>query len=131
VDTTLLVIAGAVYAGMLLGEIPGLALDRTGVALLGAIALVATGRVAPSAAWDAVDISTIALLLGLMVVSAQFRLAGNLLIVGSIANIIVVDQAARLGVRISWRTHALVGIPITTLTLAIAAGWLWLRSAAH
>jgi len=76
VDTTLLVIAGAVYIGMLLGEIPGLALDRTGVALLGAIALVATGRVAPTAAWDAVDVTTIALLLGLMVVSAQFRLGG-------------------------------------------------------
>jgi Na+/H+ antiporter NhaD/arsenite permease-like protein len=61
---------------MLLGEIPGLALDRTGVALLGAIALVATGRVAPAAAWEAVDVATIALLLGLMVVSAQFRLGG-------------------------------------------------------
>ncbi len=72
----MLIIAGAVYLGMLLGEIPGLALDRTGVALLGAIALVATGRVAPSEAWDAVDVTTIALLLGLMVVSAQFRLGG-------------------------------------------------------
>ena len=75
-DTTLLVIVVAVYLGMLLGELPGLALDRTGVALLGAIALVATGRVAPAAAWDAVDVSTIALLLGLMVVSAQLRLGG-------------------------------------------------------
>src|SRR5512143_863995 len=61
---------------MLLGEIPGLALDRTGVALLGAIALVATGRVAPAEAWNAVDVATIALLLGLMVVSAQLRLGG-------------------------------------------------------
>lgn len=43
-DTTVLLVFGAVYAGMLLGEIPGLALDRAGVALLGAIALVATGR---------------------------------------------------------------------------------------
>jgi len=61
---------------MMLGEIPGLALDRTGVALLGAIALLATERVSPQAAWDAVDVSTIALLFGLMVVSAQFRLGG-------------------------------------------------------
>jgi len=76
VDPLILGIAGAVYLGMLLGEIPGLALDRTGVALLGAIALVATGRVAPAEAWDAVDVTTIALLLGLMVVSAQFRLGG-------------------------------------------------------
>ena len=36
-----------VYVGMFLGEIPGLMLDRTGVALLGAIALVAGGAAAP------------------------------------------------------------------------------------
>jgi len=65
-----------VYLGMLLGEIPGLALDRTGVALLGALALVATERVTPAAAWAAVDVPTLALLFGLMVVSAQFRLGG-------------------------------------------------------
>jgi Na+/H+ antiporter NhaD/arsenite permease-like protein len=55
-------------------------------------------------------------------------LAGNLFIVGSIANIIVVDQAARLGVKISWRDHARVGVPVTLATLAIAAVWLWLLS---
>ena len=61
---------------MLLGEIPGLALDRTGVALLGALVLVASGRVTPDAAWRAVDVPTLALLFGLMVVSAQLRLGG-------------------------------------------------------
>ncbi len=65
-----------VYAGMMLGEIPGLALDRTGIALLGAIALVATERLSLDAAWAAIDVPTIALLLGLMVISAQFRLGG-------------------------------------------------------
>lgn len=55
-------------------------------------------------------------------------LAGNLLIVGSIANIIVVEQGARLGVAIDWRSHARVGVPVTLATLAIAAAWLWLRS---
>jgi Na+/H+ antiporter NhaD/arsenite permease-like protein len=76
VEPTLLLIFGFVYVGMLAGGIPGLALDRTGVALLGAIALVATGLVSPSAAWDAVDVPTISLLFGLMVVSAQLRLGG-------------------------------------------------------
>ena len=51
-------------------------------------------------------------------------LAGNLFIVGSIANIIVVDQARRLGVEIDWREHARVGIPVTLATLAVAAAWL-------
>ena len=48
-DTIVLVVFAVVYLGMLLGEIPGLALDRTGVALLGALALVATERVTPGA----------------------------------------------------------------------------------
>jgi len=65
-----------VYLGMVLGKIPGLALDRAGVALVGAIVLVATRQMSPEVAWDAVDVPTIILLFGLMVVSAQFRLCG-------------------------------------------------------
>ena len=47
-------------------------------------------------------------------------LAGNLLIVGSIANIIVVDAAARRGIVIDWRRHARVGVPVTLATLAVS-----------
>jgi Na+/H+ antiporter NhaD/arsenite permease-like protein len=54
--------------------------------------------------------------------------AGNLLIVGSIANIIVVDAAARRGIRIDWRRHARVGVPVTLATLAICAVSLWWRA---
>src|SRR5258706_8139542 len=54
-------------------------------------------------------------------------LAGNLFVVGSIANIIVVDAAARCGVPIGWRSHARVGVPVTLATLAITAGYLSLR----
>lgn len=50
--------------------------------------------------------------------------AGNLLIVGSIANMIVAAAAARHGVRFDWRSHARVGVPVTAATLAIAALWL-------
>ena len=39
-----------VYLGMLLGNIPGLALDRTGVAVVGAIVLVVGGVLTPSRA---------------------------------------------------------------------------------
>jgi Na+/H+ antiporter NhaD/arsenite permease-like protein len=76
VCTSVLLIFIAVYLGMLLGEFPGLALDRTGVALLGAIALVATRDVTVADAWAAIHVPTIALLFGLMVVSAQLRLGG-------------------------------------------------------
>ena len=65
-----------VYLGMMLGELPGLKLDRTGIALLGAIALIATGKMSLDDAWGAVDVPTVALLLGLMVISAQLRLGG-------------------------------------------------------
>jgi len=54
-------------------------------------------------------------------------LAGNLLIVGSIANIIVVDAAARRGVRIDWHRHAAVGVPVTLGTLGVTAAYLWWR----
>ena len=75
-DLPVLIIFGLVYLGMMLGELPGLALDRTGVALLGAIALVAFGRVTTQQALLSVDLPTMALLFGLMVVSAQLRLGG-------------------------------------------------------
>jgi Na+/H+ antiporter NhaD/arsenite permease-like protein len=76
VDATVLLIFVFVYAGMMLGGIPGLALDRSGVALLGAIALLATNRITLDVASRAVDLPTMSLLFGLMVVSAQFHLGG-------------------------------------------------------
>lgn len=75
-DWSILCVFALVYLGMILGGLPGLALDRTGVALLGAIALIAFGDLAPHAAWDAIDVPTIALLFGMMVVSAQLRTSG-------------------------------------------------------
>ena len=59
------------------------------------------------------------------ILALSATLAGNLLVVGSIANIIVIDQARRLHIDISWREHARIGIPVTVATLALAAAWLW------
>lgn len=75
-DTLVIAVFLIVYLGMILGRIPGLALDRTGLALLGAIVLLAFGRVSTSELSVAVDIPTLALLFGLMIVSVQFRLSG-------------------------------------------------------
>ncbi|MDA8387192.1 MAG: anion transporter [Nitrospiraceae bacterium] len=69
-------IFAATYLGIALGRVPGLALDRTGIALLGAIAMVASGALKPEEAWQAINVPTILLLYALMVVSAQFRLGG-------------------------------------------------------
>ena len=57
-------------------------------------------------------------------------LAGNLFIVGSIANIIVVDAARKRGISIDWKRHARTGVPVTLVTLAIAAGWIAWRHGA-
>jgi Na+/H+ antiporter NhaD/arsenite permease-like protein len=71
-----LAVFGVVYLGMLLGRLPGLAIDRAGVAILGAVALLAGGAMDSRAAWSAVDMPTMSLLFGLMLVSSQLRLSG-------------------------------------------------------
>lgn len=64
------------YIGMALGRVPGLAVDRTGIALLGITVLIASGTLSFSQAADAVDLPTIILLFALMIVSAQFQTSG-------------------------------------------------------
>jgi Na+/H+ antiporter NhaD/arsenite permease-like protein len=71
-----LTVFAAVYVGMALGRWPGLRVDRTGIALLGAIALVAVGTVEGAAALRAIDAPTILVLFGLMILSAQFGASG-------------------------------------------------------
>jgi len=73
---TIVTIFALVYVGMILGGFPGLKLDRAGIALLGAIAILASGAMNPQAAWSAIDYSTIGLLFGLMILSAQFAMSG-------------------------------------------------------
>ena len=51
--------------------------------------------------------------------------AGNLLLVGSIANLIVVDLARKAGIAIDWKQHARIGVPVSLGTLALV--WFWLR----
>ena len=55
-------------------------------------------------------------------------LAGNLLVVGSISNVIVFFQAARFGIKINWKRHLRTGLPVTLMTLMIAAVWLYVVS---
>ena len=52
-------------------------------------------------------------------------LAGNLTLVGSVANLIVVEQA-RGHARVSFWAYARVGVPLTLVTLALGLAWvLW------
>ncbi len=74
--TVAVVVFVFVYLGMGLGGVPGLALDRTGIALLGLITLIATETMTLAEAAAAVDTPTIALLFALMIISAQFEQSG-------------------------------------------------------
>ena len=74
-EVLVLAVFFGVYLGMALGRWPALALDRTGIALCGAILLLFfDGQTGASAA--AIDTGTLAVLFGLMVLSAQFAASG-------------------------------------------------------
>ena len=51
-------------------------------------------------------------------------LAGNLTILGSVANLIVVEQARGAGIQIGFLEYSKVGVPVTVVTLLV--GWLLL-----
>jgi Na+/H+ antiporter NhaD/arsenite permease-like protein len=52
------------------------------------------------------------------IVAMSATFAGNLLLIGSMANLIVAERAASRGVRIGFVEYARVGVPVTLLTLA-------------
>lgn len=70
-DITLLIFV-LVYVAMGAGKLPGTMVDRTGAAVIGALAVMAAGGISAQGAWDAIDYRTIGMLFGLMVVSAAF-----------------------------------------------------------
>lgn len=53
-------------------------------------------------------------------------LAGNLLLSGSLTNLLIAEQADRMGARLSFADYARAGVPIAVLSLAFATLWLWL-----
>jgi Na+/H+ antiporter NhaD/arsenite permease-like protein len=50
--------------------------------------------------------------------------AGNLTILGSVANLIVVESAKREGATIGLGDYCRVGVPVTLLTLLLGVVWL-------
>ena len=50
--------------------------------------------------------------------------AGNLTVLGSVANLIVVESARRDGVTISFWEYCKVGVPLTIITLIVGIAWL-------
>jgi Na+/H+ antiporter NhaD/arsenite permease-like protein len=59
-----------------------------------------------------------------LVIAMSATLAGNLTLVGSVANLIVAERARTAGVEVSFWAYCRAGIPLTAITLAIGAWWL-------
>jgi Na+/H+ antiporter NhaD/arsenite permease-like protein len=66
----------ATYAALAVGRIPGLRVDRAGAALIGAALMVALNVLTLDEAYRAVNLDTIVLLLGMMIVVANLRISG-------------------------------------------------------
>ena len=88
--SAIVVIFALTYLGIALGRVPGLKLNRTGIALLGAIAVAVFSRLPTSTLADFINWPTVLLLFGFFVISAQLRLAGFF-------DLIAAGISARLG----------------------------------
>jgi Na+/H+ antiporter NhaD/arsenite permease-like protein len=64
------------YIVVTIGRVPGLRIDRAGAALVGGSLMLAVGAVPLDALGKAIDMPTLALLLGLMIVVGNLRLSG-------------------------------------------------------
>jgi Na+/H+ antiporter NhaD/arsenite permease-like protein len=72
----ILAIFAATYLGIAMGHVPGLKLNRVGIVMLGAIAMMIFGGATTGEAISFVNWPTVLLLFGFFVISAQLRLSG-------------------------------------------------------
>jgi Na+/H+ antiporter NhaD/arsenite permease-like protein len=75
-EPVILAIFAITYIGIAMGHVPGLKLNRAGIALMGAIALMIFGSVTTAKVVSYINWPTIFLLFGFFVISAQLRLSG-------------------------------------------------------
>jgi len=106
----------------------GTPLDRPAVlSLFSAIASNLVSNVPAVLLFKPVIVKLADPVLSWLALAMSSTLAGNFTLVGSVANLIVVERA-RPEVRIRFMDHFKVGAPVTVLTLAAGAAWLeWLR----
>jgi len=146
-----LAIFALTYLAVAAGRVPFLSVDRPAAALLGAVLMVAAGVLAPAEAGAAVNGDTLGLLLGMMILSAYLGAAGFfgwasalvlrsvsgprtllwaivftagvLTVIGSVANVIVLELAGSRASVGFWKFMR-IGAAVTTLSLAAAVALL-------
>lgn len=62
--------------------------------------------------------------LGWLALAMSSTLAGNLTVLGSVANLIVVESARRMGTELGFAEYLKVGIPLTAVTTLAGVAWL-------
>ncbi|MDE2228966.1 MAG: anion transporter [Alphaproteobacteria bacterium] len=75
-NAVIIVVFLLTYVGMAAGRLPWLSVDRTGIALLGVVALLASQQVTLDELGSSIDAPTLVLLFALMIISAQFVASG-------------------------------------------------------
>ena len=97
------------YIGLALGRVPGLSMDRAGIALVGATLMLVTGLLTleQAVSTDSIDYKTLFLLFGMMVVIGFLRLSG-----------FFQRMTASALRRISTGTDFEVGVPETSAVLS-------------
>lgn len=121
-----LVVFLVVYLGMMLGTLPGLKMDRASIALGGAIALLAFAQMDQAQALASIDFGTLGLLFGLMLISAQFELAGAYGALSAAVTrvrapppVLLALLVALVGVLSAFLTNDVVAVAMTPTVLAI------------
>lgn len=116
-----------VYLGMILGRLPGLKVDRSTVALGGAVILLAAGELDRGAALASIDFGTLGMLFGLMLVSTQLQFSGLYAVVaGKVARLRVSPSlllallTALVGLLSALLTNDVVAVAMTPVLLSIA-----------
>lgn len=61
---------------------------------------------------------------GWLMLAMASTFAGNLTLLGSVANLIVAEEGLKSGIRINFRDYLAVGVPVTLASLAFGSFWL-------
>ncbi|MEH2063165.1 MAG: anion transporter [Nostoc sp.] len=60
-----------------------------------------------------------------LLLAAASTLAGNLTLLGSVANLIVAEAVAKEGYRLTFREHLRFGLPLTVVTVVLSYFWIY------
>ena len=109
-------------------------LSHRGIAVTDPFALTAVGALLSNLVSNVPAVMLLVRFLGKTNVESWYVLAlastfaGNLITIGSIANLITIEQARHYGITIGFKEHARIGIPVTALSLLVTILWIWLRT---